>query len=253
MQIGSRTWMNQTQGKLSLNEKLGLMRQILFPSVVAYTKTFFPNSAQAKLNNQILLSNVVIPDTAIVKDALVELKLHASNSIIHHSWRCYFWGIAIAQLKHWQIDEESFLIASLMHDVGLTQHEQHLTCQCFTLESALKSESLCQKHRYDPSKTENISNAICLHMNGYLDEHDNNLSKEVILLQKATSADVIAVDLNLLDRQYIDEVTMLYPRQDFKKNIKQLMKLEAQRNPHSRTALLNALGLPSMIQFSRLK
>lgn len=60
MQIGSRTWMNQTQGKLSLNEKLALMRQILFPSVLAYTKTFFPNSAQAKLNNQILLSNVVI-------------------------------------------------------------------------------------------------------------------------------------------------------------------------------------------------
>ena len=43
-------------------------------------------------------------------------------------------------------------------------------------------------------------------MNGYLDEDDQNLTKEVILLQQATSCDVIGTDLALFSKQFKEDV-----------------------------------------------
>ena len=149
-----------------------------------------------------------------------------------------------------------------MHDIGLVNqdlndgsepHLQQFSCQCFTFESALRSEILCAKHHYPTDKANNISDAICLHMNGYLDENDQHLTKEVILLQQATSCDVIGTDLTLFSSQFKDEVLVQYPRMQLNTEFKKLIKNEAKRNPQSRTAFLRLLGLPMMIQLNSFK
>ncbi len=131
--------------------------------------------------------------------------------------------------------------------------QNHAQCKCFTYASALHAEALCQKHDYPQDKTENISNAICLHMNGYLDEHDTNLSKEVLILQKATACDVIGTDLGMLKTSYRDEVLVQYPRAQFNDVMRTLIKREAKQNPKSRTALMSASGLSTMIKMNIFK
>lgn len=99
----------------------------------------------------------------------------------------------------------------------------------------------------------NISNAICLHMNGSLDESDHSLSKEVLLLQKATSCDVIGTDLYLFSNSFKNRILNQYPRVHFNLEMRKLISIEAKRNPQSRTALMHKLGLSNMIQMNIFK
>lgn len=248
--IGSREWMNLSNGKLNFKEKTQLIKQVLVPATLNYSKTLI---RQSKNPQHFELKNIQIPDTSIVKEAILELENTQNRAIIHHSWRSYIWGVAIAQIHDWQFDEESLLIASLMHDLGLIEHLEHYSCQCFTFESALRSESLCAKHHYPKDRTDNISNAICLHMDGHLDKNNQNLSKEVLLLQKATSCDVIGTDLGQLSIAFKDEVLSHYPRSNFNSTFKKLLKTESKKKPDSRTALLSKLGLPLMISMNAFK
>lgn len=248
--IGSREWMNISNGKLSFKEKTQLIKQVLLPATISYSKTF---THKHSTTNSFKLTDIQIPDTAIVKEALSELENTQNQAIINHSWRSYIWGVAIAQNKNWQFDDESLLIASLMHDLGLVEHLDSYTCSCFTFESALRSERLCIKHDYPKDKTDNISNAICLHMNGYLDEDDQNLTKEVILLQQATSCDVIGTDFALFSKQFKEDVLVKYPRSQFNSEMRKLMALESKINPQSRTALMSKAGLPAMIKMNIYK
>ena len=257
--IGSRAWMDLSNGKLSFKEKKQLIKLFLIPTALNYGKSFIQKPSAT---NTLKLTDIQIPDTAIVKEAISELDNTHHQAIINHSWRSYIWSVAIAQHKQWQFDEESLLIASLTHDIGLMNqgsndgsepHSQQFTCQCFTFESALRSESLCTKHHYSKDKTKNISDAICLHMNGYLDENDQNLTKEVLLLQKAASCDVIGTDLALFPSQFKDDVLAKYPRAQFNTQFKTLLKAEAKRNPESRTALMSKIGLPMMITMNIFK
>lgn len=248
--IGSRERMSLSNGKLSFKEKTQMIRAVLLPAVLGYGKTFLKPGANPI---QLKLTDFKIPDTAIVKEAITELEHTDSKAIINHSWRTYIWGLAMADSKKWQIDEESFAVASLMHDLGLVEHLEQYSCQCFTFESALRAENLCSKHHYPKEKTDNISEAICMHLNGYLNENDQNLSKEVILLQKATSCDVIGTDLSTFSTAFKDEVLAEYPRFNFNTEMRKLIKIEAQRNPKSRTALTLQVGLPLMIQMNIFK
>ena len=248
--IGSRQWMKLSNGNLSFKAQLSLINQILVPSSLAYVQSFL------KLNNNALPithDKLQIPDTPIVKEAINELSSTQHQAIINHSWRCFFWGTAIAQNKAWQFDQESFLIACLMHDIGLVNHSKAHSCNCFTLESALRTEQLCLNHQYSTDKTENISNAICLHMNGFLDEQNSSLSKEVLLLQKATSCDVIGSDISLIHSDFKHQILTEYPRAQFNREMTKLIGIEARKNPKSRTATLRKLGLPLMIKMNIYK
>ncbi|TDH86573.1 HD domain-containing protein, partial [Acinetobacter baumannii] len=70
------------------------------------------------------IGQIVIPDTQMIKIALEERESKASIAIYNHSWRTYFWGAALGHLQNQQFDPESLLLASLFHDIGLT--EQHI-------------------------------------------------------------------------------------------------------------------------------
>jgi len=248
--IGSRAWMNTSNGKLSFKEKTRLIKQVLIPVTLNYGKTFLKAPHDSTL---FTLDNFHIPDTAIAKEAMNELEQTASQAIINHSWRSYFWAVAIAHTKQWQFDQESLFVSCLMHDLGLVDHLDQYACQCFSFESALRAEALCTKHHYPKVKIDNISDAICLHMNGNLDENDPSLTKEALLLQKATSCDVIGTDLSLFSNSFKNKILTQYPRVHFNSEMRKLISIEAKRNPQSRTALMHKLGLSSMIQMNIFK
>lgn len=247
--LGDRTWMTLTHGKLSFKEKIILIQNVMLPATALFVKSRFATASTAQ---HLKRQNIKIADTAIVKDALFELEQTHCQETILHSWRCYFWGVAIADAKQWQFDDENFLIASLLHDVALADPKsEYESCQCFTFESALRSERICNRHNYPTHKTQQISDAICLHMNGYLDENDHNLAKEVLLLQQATAYDVLNIQPEYISKSYHSEILKHYPNTHFKTRFQTLIAQEAKRHPHARTAFLRTMGLKLMIQLNQ--
>ncbi|MDV2439052.1 HD domain-containing protein [Acinetobacter gerneri] len=248
--IGSREWMNINAGNLTFIEKIKFINQIIFPISLSYAKSKVKASAPSSLD----IKTVQLPDSNIIKNAIATLEHTQNTAIINHSWRCLFWSIAIAAHKNCKYDIEELALACLLHDIALVDHKDEFSgCQCFTYESALRAEQLCEKHQYNEIKTANISNAICLHMNGILNEKDSNLTKEVLLLQKATSCDVIGTDLNLIGQNFQNQLLKQYPRENFNSQFKQLMQHEITKHPNSRAAVLQKLGMNIMISFSFFK
>ncbi|SPL69583.1 HD domain-containing protein [Acinetobacter stercoris] len=249
MYIGSRKWMNTSHGQLGFKDKTQLIKQILYPVTLDFFKAHIKkNSTDVPLE----INDIIIPDTALIKDAINELEQCRNIAIIQHSWRSYFWAVAIAKYKKWQFDSEDLLFASLIHDLGLiSPKSEYSTCQCFTFKSALQAEDLCKKHHHPQDRTENISNAICLHMNGYLNERNLSLSKEVFLLQQATACDVIGTNIHCIDKSYYNNVLLRHPRYKFNTEFQKLIETESRRHPQSRTALLNKLGLNIMIKLNK--
>lgn len=245
--VGSYEWMMASQGQLSFKEKVQLIRRLIIPNIVASVQIQWYKHS----NNQHAcfdLDQVVIPDTPMVKIAVEELAIKASVTLINHSWRTYFWAVALAHMQQKEYDPESLLVAALFHDIGLTEaHLKSKGCKCFCYESADQFRIKAQQINFDQQKMHLIQEAICLHMNGY---RDDSYANEIVLLQQGASCDVIGAKLYTLSSQYKEHVLAQYPRADFNRHFTQLINMESQLNPHSRTALLKHLGLSSMIKLN---
>jgi HD superfamily phosphodiesterase len=241
--IGSYNWMKTTNGQISFKEKFKLIQNIMTPSIINTLKI---NYYRFHTPKDFGIDQIKVPDSHMVKIALEELESKASISIYNHSWRTYFWGAALANLQKQQFDHESLLIASLFHDIGLTkQHVHSKGCTCFTYESAKQFEQKAQENNFDEQKSSVIKDAICLHMNGYIDHTD---PAEIILLQQGASCDVISDNLYQIPLSFQKEILEKYPRKQFNQEFIELMDAERKSVPNSRTHLLYSLGLPIMIK-----
>ena len=162
-----------------------------------------------------------------------------------------FLGRCFRQYTKQQFDDESLLIASLFHDIGLTeQHIHSKGCNCFTYESAKQFELKAKEHSFDEKKSGVIKDAICLHMNGYIDHSD---PAEITLLQQGASCDVISDGLYRLPVSFRNEILEKYPRKQFNKEFIELVNLETKNVTNSRTSLLSSLCFPLMIKSNLFK
>ena len=246
--IGSYAWTRQGQGKLSFKEKLKFIHRVLLPSTTDFLKVHLQlDKAQTDLD----IHQILIPDTPLIRRAIEVLEAEANPTLIQHSWRSYLWGAGLGRIHGTSYDAEALLSAALYHDVGLTDAYLHFnTCQCFTLKSAEVFLQDATQLGYAQDKTQLVQDAICMHMNGYADEHNPS---EVTLLQYGVSCDVIGAKLYQLSEGFRQDVLNRYPRGQFKQQFKARLKVEAQNHPHGRTALLRTLGLPMMLQMSPFK
>ncbi|OTG62950.1 phosphohydrolase [Acinetobacter sp. ANC 4470] len=245
--IGTYSWMNKTNGKISFKEKIKLFNKLIIPNLLTPIKeNIYKNHSDININFHV--NQVIIPDTKMIEIAVEELESKASISIINHSWRTYFWGAALGHLQNKPFDPESLLTASLFHDIGLTTpHLETKGCKCFTYESADQFSYRAQEINFDEDKTQLIKDAICIHMNGYIDQ---SYPSEIQLLQQGASCDVIGEQLHNLPSNFKNQIIEKYPRENFNKNFIELIKAESKNNPNSRTAFLKSLGLPLMIHLN---
>jgi HD superfamily phosphodiesterase len=243
--MGTYSWVVKTNGELSFKEKVQLFKKLIIPSLIIPIKE---NFYKKQINKNINIDQIVIPDTKMIKLAVEELESKASVPIINHSWRTYFLGAALGHIQNKIFDPESLLTAALFHDIGLTpSHLASKGCKCFTYESADQFAYKAKQINFDKDKTLLIKDAICIHMNGYIDQSHPN---EVLLLQQGASCDVIGEQLHKLPSHFKNQLIANYPRENFNQTFIELIKTESKNNPNSRTAFLKNLGLPLMIRLN---
>ena len=223
--LGSSQWMQQTQGRISLKDKIYLLQKTFTPTVSHLLHQF---GLYKDKPLHLDYDAIYIPDTLLVKAAIEQLEETQNIAVIHHSWRSYFWGISFSQIYQWQYDAEAFLISALLHDIGLIHQSKSESCQCFTLNSAMHAQLLCQQYHYPQDKIALIADAICMHMNGF---SEPNQPKEVLMLQKGTSCDVIGADLRLIPSAYQQRCLNYYPRKGFNSIFQALIQKEREIHP----------------------
>jgi hypothetical protein len=68
-----------------------------------------------------VLAGIVVPDTPIVARAVEYAREHCEPYLFNHVMRSWLFAAAIAQLKRQSHDPEVLAVATLLHDIGLSQ------------------------------------------------------------------------------------------------------------------------------------
>lgn len=245
--VGTLAWMRASHGTLSWSARLSLLRQALVPGMAGFARALTGRGRGLA----VALQDLPLPDSAAVKHALAELEGCASPSVLNHSLRTYLWGAALGQVGGLRHDPEFLLVASLLHDLGMTErHGAHApSCRCFAGQSAFAALDCMRRFGWADDRAERLANAISLHMNGHLALRPGG-DVEAHLLQQGTAVDVVGHRLHDLDRGFRDAVLARHPRLGFSRVFAEFLRAESKRHPGSRAALLCQLGLPMMIKFN---
>ncbi len=245
MKIGNYAWIQEQGGRLSFKEKLKLIHLTMLPSIRAQLEILFTSQ---QTHVEVDFEQIQLPDSALIRHAVDLLDAQENVHLAHHSWRSYYWGAAFAQLKDQKFDTETLLCAALYHDIGLIKSpalHPPIHCHCFTYASAEYFDKQAQEFNYDEVKKNVVKDAICMHMNGSMDQSQ---PAEVQLLQLGTACDVIGQHYIQLPQSYRHAVHSQYPRKGFAQAFSNLVVEESRLHPSSRTALLKQLGLSWMIK-----
>jgi HD domain len=193
-------------------------------------------------------NDFTIPDSALINQTIEFLKDTHQEFLINHCFRTYLFGNSIGQNESIKFDKELFVIASLMHDVGLVKNHQfkHTNCNCFAIEGAIETSLFLEKHNVAEGKIKVIQEAISLHLNIKVPTD----LPEAYLLNKGAAVDVIGKNLKNFDSVFLTKTIENYPRLNFKTEIHQLMKHQCSERPHSRISFLYQNGFSALIKNS---
>ena len=185
------------------------------------------------------------PDSQLAKavDAYAKEKLPLPT--YNHSKRVYHYGRAITkdQFPDWNYDPEVFYSICLLHDIGTTDENLAATKMSFEFYGGFLARELILQHsNQDKDYADSVCEAVIRHQDigdiGYI----ANLG---LLIQLVTLLDNVGQNLDLIDRQTIDDVNKNYPRYDWQNCFAKTIRKENALKPWSHTTALGVDDFPN--------
>ena len=125
-------------------------------------------------------------------------------------------------------DSELVYVASLLHDLGLS--EEYAADKRFEVDGADAASRFLGAHGYPKAKAAIVWDAIALHSTADIADRRE---PEVALVHFGAHADVMGLRIDEISPQLIDDTIALYPRLGFKKAITEALAEVARKKPHT--------------------
>ena len=161
------------------------------------------------------VAGIVIPDTALVREATEFIRSAEDDVLFHHSRRAFLFGALHGRRLGLQSDLELLYDAAMFHDLGLTARYGSST-QRFEMDGADAARDFLLEHGVEQSDADKVWLGIALHTTP---EVTARLDPETALLAAGVKTDVVGVGREELTAEVIDAVTAAHPRPDFKNRI----------------------------------
>jgi hypothetical protein len=189
------------------------------------------------------LPPIDLPDSTIAVDA-ARLSVHLSPAFLaNHSFRSFAWAAWFGRRDAIDVDQEALWVASVLHDIGLTEAVR--AGDCFEVDGASAAAAFLRKYGAPAETISVVERAIILHMQASVDRDEGAVAH---LLDVGVSCDVSGRRYEELEAGFRDAVLERFPRLDFKRKFTALIADEAKRKPDCMAATyMNELGLPQRI------
>jgi HD superfamily phosphodiesterase len=161
------------------------------------------------------IAGIVIPDTALVRDATAFIRGAEGDVLFHHSRRVFLFGALHGRRLGLAPDPELLYVGAMFHDLGLTPRYGSST-QRFEMDGADAARDFLLEHGVEQSDADKVWLGIALHSTP---EVPARLDPETASLAAGVKTDVVGVGLEDLSPEVIDAVTAAHPRPDFKNRI----------------------------------
>jgi hypothetical protein len=234
--FGTLAWAKTNGGEMSPRER---MREIATAGLV------FLRTAPAQVRQRLgfrnprafayEIDNLPIPDSSIAKEAEALCWEASSPMLVNHCFRTYAWGMILGQRDGLHPDPELFYVASLLHDLALTDRfRDYAPMPCFGARAGVLANDWAGERGWPAHRCSTLADAISLHLNARVPaEH----GPEAQLLQAGAGLDVIGLRHWELSPQTVASVVERYPRHNMKRAAYPVFKAES--HPRTRTHLLD--------------
>ncbi len=236
--LGTVTWVQQTQGRLSPAER----RSLLAPLARTHVR-----NAIGRLRMFVHLhpgrhaylpeGRLIAPDTVLTRAARRVAEQALPPTLFNHSSRTYRFGRALGELEGIDVDTELLFAAAMLHDTGLVVDPP--ADADFTLASSRLARDVAEEVGLSPAATEVMQTAITMH---YTPGVALTAGPEAYLLSAGAAVDVVGLRSWDLPADTLKDAVRDYPRAQFKTYFSEAFRGEAARVPQGRAQLLNRYG-----------
>jgi HD domain-containing protein len=181
------------------------------------------------------MDEIKAPDTPVAIAARDLAREASSDALYNHCQRTYLLGAAYGHRQSMDYDAEAFYVASLLHDLGLT--ERFDGPGEFEREGAEAAARFLAERGYPGDRTELVRDAITVHMQAGSGE---DARPEVALLQVGAGIDVLGLWLEDVPPDLVERAVEAWPRHGLKAELVRLFGEQARRKPDSWVGLLVA-------------
>ncbi|WP_328624516.1 HD domain-containing protein [Streptomyces sp. NBC_00353] len=160
-------------------------------------------------------AGVLVPDTAIAREATQLVRDTVSELVYHHSRRVFWFGALQGRNRDLSFDPELLYVGALFHDLGLGE-PFHGSGRRFEVDSADEARRFLSSHQVPEDSIRRVWTAIALHTTPGIPQF---MEPEVALVTAGVEYDVLGIgyeDISEADRA---EIVALHPRPDFKRRI----------------------------------
>lgn len=162
-----------------------------------------------------MIADVVIPNTALVRDITQFIRDTEDDLLFHHSRRVFLFGALQARRLGRQPDPELLYTGAMFHDVGLTDAYRESTLR-FEVDGANAARDFLLQRGISDTAAGLVWLGIALHTTPGVPEF---LDPEVAFVTAGVETDVLGIGLDELSADQIAAVTAAHPRPDFKNRI----------------------------------
>ncbi|WP_067794060.1 HD domain-containing protein [Actinomadura formosensis] len=171
-----------------------------------------------------------MPDTDLTRMAYDLVSSMAPVALTHHSVRTYLFGRALGEARGARAgadyDDEVFFLASVLHDVGLT--EQGDRGGRFEVDGADLAAGFVRENGLDDERTRVVWEAIALHTSSGI---AHRMRPEIALTHAGTAADVTGLGAGALPGDLAGRVHAAFPRGEAGRGLTEIIVDQIARNP----------------------
>jgi len=183
-----------------------------------------------------VIADVVIPDTALVRDITEFIREAEDDLLFDHSRRVYLFGALQGRRRGLRPDLELLYAGAMFHDIGLTEPYRNSMLR-FELDGANAARDFLRERGVDEASIRKVWLGIALHTTPGVPEF---LEPEIALVTAGVETDVLGFGRDDLPTDALDAVTAAHPRPDFKRRILQAFTDGNKHRPRSTFGNVNA-------------
>ena len=181
------------------------------------------------------IADVVIPDTALVRDITAFIREAEDDLLFDHSRRVFLFGALQGRRRGLQPDLELLYAGAMFHDIGLTERYRSSMLR-FEVDGANAARDFLRERGVDEASIRKVWLGIALHTTPNVPEF---LDPETALVTAGVETDVLGFGRDALSAEAIEAVTAAHPRPDFKRRILQAFNAGMRHRPDSTFGTVN--------------
>lgn len=179
------------------------------------------------MHNPVTIGGIAAPDTALTRKAAALVEQVHTRPMRHHLHRSWWFSDFIGSTRGLAYDREALYLASLLHDLGLT--ETYARDQRFEVDGADAASRFLLGHGYAEHKAELVWDAIALHSSAGIAERK---APEIALLHFGAHVDVFGLRLDEITPSLVEDTLALYPRLGMKQAFTAAVAEVTRKKPH---------------------